>query len=110
MPDAHRAHTALTERLVTLRDRVAQIETELCQPLDHDLGEQVSDRETDEALGALDRAALTEIAEIEAALQRMKLGVYGICTSCGKAIVPERLEALPATPQCVACAEAQHRR
>lgn len=47
------------------------------------------------------RAALERI---EAAEQRLDAGVYGICTSCGDEIAPERLEALPATPTCVDCA------
>ncbi len=44
------------------------------------------------------------LAEIDAAEQRLDDGSYGICTSCGEAIAPERLDALPATPVCVRCA------
>jgi DnaK suppressor protein len=46
----------------------------------------------------------TTLAEIEAAKQRLKHGLYGTCTTCGVAIAAERLEALPATPTCLTCA------
>jgi DnaK suppressor protein len=38
-----------------------------------------------------------ELQEVEAALQRVEAGTYGICESCGRPIGDERLEALPAT-------------
>jgi RNA polymerase-binding transcription factor DksA len=44
------------------------------------------------------------VAGIEAAEQRLDEGRYGVCTACGQPIAPERLEALPATPWCIACA------
>ena len=44
------------------------------------------------------------LADIDAAEQRLRDGSYGICTACGRPIAAGRLEALPATPTCVACA------
>ncbi len=44
------------------------------------------------------------LAEIEAAVRRLDDGRYGTCTSCGREIAAERLDALPATPTCVTCA------
>lgn len=41
---------------------------------------------------------------IDAAEQRLDEGRYGICTSCGREIAGERLNALPAAPTCIACA------
>ncbi len=46
----------------------------------------------------------TNLAEIEAAEQRLTDGLYGICTNCGRQIAAERLDALPATATCVTCA------
>jgi DnaK suppressor protein len=43
------------------------------------------------------------LAVIDAALARLDAGTYGICTSCGEAVAPERLEALPWAALCIAC-------
>ena len=44
------------------------------------------------------------LAAIERAERRLLDGTYGRCTDCGAEISAERLDALPATPTCVACA------
>jgi RNA polymerase-binding transcription factor DksA len=57
-----------------------------------DQGSDVFEREKDIAiLEQLER----ELAEIEAALQRLDAGTYGIDEVTGEPIAPERLEALP---------------
>jgi len=43
------------------------------------------------------------LAEIDAALKRIEDGTYGTCTSCGKQIAPERLEARPWATLCIDC-------
>lgn len=43
------------------------------------------------------------VREIDRALARIAAGTYGRCEDCGDSIPIERLEALPATPVCVAC-------
>jgi RNA polymerase-binding transcription factor len=53
---------------------------------------------------ALLDAARTRLAELDAARERLDLGEYGICESCGAAISPPRLEARPAARTCVDCA------
>jgi len=45
------------------------------------------------------------IAEIEAALQRIRSGTYGICEATGKPIAPERLRAIPWTRFCKEAAQ-----
>jgi RNA polymerase-binding transcription factor DksA len=45
-----------------------------------------------------------DITRIEAAFQRIHDGTYGICTSCGIEISPDRLEIIPETPFCSECA------
>jgi len=40
------------------------------------------------------------IAEVEAALQRIRKGTYGICEATGKPISPDRLRAIPWTRFC----------
>jgi DnaK suppressor protein len=54
---------------------------------------------------AMSRAGslLRTIEEIDAALQRITDGRYGICTHCGGDIPLERLEFRPHASTCVAC-------
>jgi RNA polymerase-binding transcription factor DksA len=49
----------------------------------------------------LEEGALQTLGEIEAALQRIKDGSYGICQFCGKPIAAERLRALPWARLCI---------
>jgi RNA polymerase-binding transcription factor DksA len=48
--------------------------------------------------------AKVKLERLEAALQRMEEGTYGVCAACGRAIEPERLAALPIATLCIACA------
>ncbi|MFM8253584.1 MAG: TraR/DksA family transcriptional regulator [Planctomycetota bacterium] len=44
------------------------------------------------------------LSQIEAALERIEEGVYGLCVECDAKIPKMRLQALPYTPYCVKCA------
>lgn len=44
--------------------------------------------------------------EVDAALERIERGTYGLCRSCGGPIGAARLEALPEVTECVACKQA----
>jgi DnaK suppressor protein len=48
--------------------------------------------------------AKVKLERLEAALQRIEEGTYGVCETCGQAIEPERLAALPIATLCIACA------
>ena len=50
--------------------------------------------------GVLQRVE-AELAEVEAAIERLDAGSYGTCEICGKAIAEGRLDAMPATRYCV---------
>ncbi|MBW3535845.1 MAG: TraR/DksA C4-type zinc finger protein [Gemmatimonadetes bacterium] len=54
-------------------------------------------------VGARERRRLTGLLD---ALRRLERGDYGACSRCGGAIEDERLELLPATERCAACADA----
>lgn len=68
----------------------------------------------DIASDAIDRALLDKLNEqdsnrldmIDAALDRVRNGVYGICVDCGKEIPQARLKALPYAAMCVPCTNA----
>jgi DnaK suppressor protein len=55
-------------------------------------------------LALLERAQ-QHLAEIEAALEQLDLGIYGRCERCGKPIEPERLAVLSHTTVCSQCAQ-----
>ena len=56
------------------------------------------DRELD---AGLEEGAKQALAEVDAALQRIEDGRYGICEGCGKPIGDERLAAIPWTRLCI---------
>ncbi|MFN8086863.1 MAG: TraR/DksA C4-type zinc finger protein [Microbacterium sp.] len=53
---------------------------------------------------ALRCSAASERAEVDAALDRVAAGTYGVCVVCGRAIPAARLEARPFATTCVGCA------
>ncbi len=55
-------------------------------------------------LTILDRH-IDEIRDIEAALQRVKHGEYGVCIDCGDDIAFTRLQAYPTAKRCIVCQE-----
>jgi DnaK suppressor protein len=44
------------------------------------------------------------LSDIDAALQRMDDGTYGVCTRCGQHVAIGRLEVRPQAAQCIDCA------
>ena len=59
--------------------------------------------ENDEVLEAIERAATRELEHIEAALERINQGVYGLCAKCAGEIDAERLRVVPYATHCRAC-------
>jgi RNA polymerase-binding protein DksA len=72
-----------------------------------DTATETYDRELDYTLEENSEHVL---ADIDAALTRIEEGTYGVCTSCGKPIAEERLEARPWAPLCIDCKRARERR
>lgn len=66
----------------------------------------VFEQQRDLALRDHERAQLTLVEE---ALAQLDEGTYGTCRSCGRAIAPERLEAIPWVANCIDCARAAPR-
>jgi DnaK suppressor protein len=102
-------HDTLKERLERERERLTRELQQL----------QVSGRESlgysthmaDDASAAFDQArdlALRGnleqlLKQVERALRRFDKGVYGVCETCGRAIDPARLRALPHATRCLDC-------
>jgi len=102
--DTRRA--TLMTRLLELDSRLHKIETELEQPHTKDWDDMAIETEGDQVLERLGQSGLDEIRRIMAALNRIKVGDYGTCVTCGARISEERLDVLPATPFCKTCAAA----
>lgn len=64
------------------------------------------DRELDYSLEEHSTAVLRDI---DAALQRIEDGTYGVCARCGKPIGEERLEAMPYVTKCIDCKRLEER-
>jgi len=96
----------LEERLVELHRKLNEISDELRQPDSADWEDRATENEGDEVLEDMGIAAQAEIAQINSALQRIAIGTYGECTSCGDPIDQKRLKALPYAASCMDCAVA----
>jgi DnaK suppressor protein len=57
-------------------------------------------------VAALVQQVQRHLADVEAAVQRLDDGSYGICERCGQRVADARLEARPAARTCVRCASA----
>ena len=103
---------AIRERLLArreeLRTRQAGANAGLRQQPDlssADVGDVSTQSEQNGLLTALSRRADAELRQVEEALLRLHEGRYTTCVVCGEEIEPQRLEALPYTDRCIACAE-----
>ena len=55
-------------------------------------------------VAALLEQARDRLAQVNAAIDRVAAGRYGVCDRCGQPIDPDRLQARPAAAQCIGCA------
>jgi DnaK suppressor protein len=69
---------------------------------DHSVREHSMDLE-----GSLMNMKSDRMESINAALQRIERGDYGICVKCGKEIDPKRLDAEPTAMTCIDCLPAK---
>ena len=95
----------LRERRIILMEQL-DIESEKILPAGNDRRNK-ADLAYDYAYRGRQEAKLnrleSQVKEVDKALKRVKDGNYGTCTNCGKAINPERLEALPYVELCIEC-------
>jgi RNA polymerase-binding transcription factor DksA len=103
MPHTQRK-AQLDARAAELTARLVGIEDALDAPAPQDFEDQATEREPDEVLERLGLSAQQELRQIAAALDRLVGGTYGVCVRCGDDIASARLDLLPDTPFCAACA------
>jgi DnaK suppressor protein len=68
-----------------------------------DIGDMSSNSYHQEVLMSLSNAQRRSAAEIDAALERIDAGVYGLCARCEEEIPPRRMEVRPFSRYCVEC-------
>ena len=109
-PRRRRNNTKYRNALLDLRDRLAnQIRTLSATSLtsDKQAGEELADVGSDNFIRETELALMTEeehrLALIEAAIERLDDGSYGVCRDCGGSIPDGRLVAKPYAVLCVDC-------
>lgn len=92
------------------KERLKLIDELLKEETPEDFGSDTghSDEETDEAENLGDRLALGHVTrervnEIDAALNKIKEGKYGVCEKCGKEIESDVLDISPESRYCKNC-------
>lgn len=106
--DLEREKTELEETIASLneglRQRLTDSVGELSSYDQHtaDLGAETFERGKDIALRD---NSLRLLDDVNAALELMDAGDYGICQDCGRPITEARLRAIPSATRCIACKE-----
>jgi DnaK suppressor protein len=99
----------IREQLLTnqaeLKKRVDRIHDHARNPLNADSAEQAAELTNLPVVSALETEGIEELADIENAIHRLETGTYGVCSTCGEDINAKRLEARPASAECLDCAE-----
>jgi RNA polymerase-binding transcription factor len=70
-----------------------------------DVIDEFSGSSSKEAVFATHSRNRTQFRKVEAALERLATGDFGICAACGGAIGLKRLQALPWANNCIECQE-----
>lgn len=94
----------LRARRAELAGELSDIEHALDAPMPKDWEDRSSERQGDEVLEALGHVELAELKRIDAALERIAEGTYGVCLKCDEPISDARLAAVPDAALCKTCA------
>jgi DnaK suppressor protein len=112
-----------TKELVQFRNMLVSIRTEILERIlqmeaswkslserEIELEEEVQKAAIAQSYSRLGDEGKTKIELIELALNKILVGEYGVCDSCGDDIPFKRLEALPWTRLCIDCARENERK
>lgn len=114
MNEARSARKRLEVQRQVVDDRIAGLTREVAEIVESAQLANVDDEHDPEGstiayerakVLALLATAQQELMAIDAALRRTDDATYGTCETCGGPISPERLDAVPATTTCIACAK-----
>jgi DnaK suppressor protein len=110
-----KAELALIRRLlVSKRDEIFDTirKNEDMDPITSEVGD-----DADQAGQSLEKEMIFEVSDnernsldqIEGALRKIEKGTYGLCETCQKPIMKERLKALPFARYCIGCQSSSER-
>ena len=68
-----------------------------------DIGDMSANTYSREVLMNLSETQRQKVRDIDAALERLSVGEYGVCASCGEEIAPRRMEVRPFSRYCIEC-------
>ena len=101
-----RAHLLLARERKRRRAQLLFVEDQLvANRRRHPAGDRTARRRSEERavlLGMRERHR-EALAEIDAALRRLRDGTYGVCERCAKLIEHEHLDAMPTARNCLVC-------
>ncbi len=103
--DTDKIREQLLATQAELKKRVNRIHDHARNPLNADSSEQAAELTNLPVVSALEAEGMEELADIENAIHRLEAGTFGICITCGEEVGAKRLEARPASAECMDCAE-----
>lgn len=102
--------TEIRNQLIQMRDELLKEVSdsyETCRELGQDGVPDIGDMSTiaynRDVLFNLSETQQQKIRDIDAALDRMDQGEYGVCMECGEEISPRRMEVRPFSRYCIEC-------
>ena len=101
-----RLHKSLITRRTELRKRLGMDLQDLHRKVTSATGDSADaafDSSGEEMASQLAELEAKELAQIERAIRKMKLGTYGKCEGCNCSIPVARLDALPFSTLCIKC-------
>ena len=101
--DDRRTQLALERQ--TLQARIEQIQQEERQETARGQTDTAHEWENADVREDVLEAAVQELRQVDAALQRIDLGTYGLCEVCEEPRAEKRLEVLPFATRCIKCAD-----
>ncbi len=94
----------LKARRDALLERLEKVKRDVTSEHSADWSEQAQERQNDEVVEAIGNESREELNKVSLALERIASGEYDTCSRCGEPIALERLQAVPYTSLCFACA------
>ncbi|MDA8016408.1 MAG: TraR/DksA family transcriptional regulator [Thermoanaerobaculia bacterium] len=91
--------------VVSLYEHDVKVGQESTDDNSDDFADRANNSYNRETMFALSDVERRMVIQIDAALERIKNGQFGICTHCGSLIGRPRLEAVPWAEYCIECQE-----
>jgi DnaK suppressor protein len=103
----------LEARRQSMRERVAALAERPELGAAQGFGKRIGDGTTEAIARLTDigvgRSLEENLIRTDRALDKLDDGTYGVCDACREAIAPARLQAMPDSVLCIACAAAERR-